>query len=95
MLADQTVAPFFANTDMTKQKTAQKNFIGMVTGGPANYTGQDMKTAHEKMKITDKEFNATWENLLKLLNDHKVPENLINELKEIVVSTHDDIVNSK
>jgi truncated hemoglobin YjbI len=36
---------------MTKQKQAQKAFITMVTGGPNNYHGADMKTAHEKFKI--------------------------------------------
>ena len=53
MLADEVVAPFFANTDMTKQKLRQTQFIGMVLGGPANYEGVDMKAAHEKMKIAN------------------------------------------
>lgn len=95
MQADEVVAPFFANTDMTKQAQRQKQFITLVTGGPNNYEGVDMKKAHDKMKIADKEFDATWANLLKSLNDHKVPENLIQELKDIFYSVHDDIVNSK
>ena len=37
MLADDIVAPFFANTDMTKQKARQKQFITLVTGGPNLY----------------------------------------------------------
>ena len=32
-----------------------------------------MKKAHEKMKIHKKEFDSTWENLMKSLHDHSVP----------------------
>lgn len=53
----------------------------MVTGGPNHYDGADMKAAHKGMKIGKMEFDATWENLVKSLHDHKVSENLIEELK--------------
>jgi hemoglobin len=46
MLADPITAPFFENTDMNKQRQTQKAFIIMVTGGPNNYHGMDMKKAH-------------------------------------------------
>lgn len=46
MLADPITAPFFAKTDMTKQRQSQKDFIIMVTGGPNHYHGMDMKKAH-------------------------------------------------
>ncbi len=72
MLADKIVAPFFANTDMIKQRKRQIQFITMVTGGPNNYEGIDMKKAHDKMKISMREFNETWSNLDKSLKDHKV-----------------------
>lgn len=54
MLSDQITAPFFANTDMSKQRASQKAFITMVTGGPNNYHGADMKKAHAKMNISMK-----------------------------------------
>jgi hemoglobin len=46
MLVDPEVNHFFQNTDMKKQRMRQKQFITMVTGGPHNYEGKDMKTAH-------------------------------------------------
>jgi hemoglobin len=46
MLSDPIVKDFFKNTDMTKQRQRQTQFITMVTGGPHNYEGTDMKTAH-------------------------------------------------
>lgn len=95
MLSDDIVAPFFANTDMTKQKQRQIQFITLVTGGPNVYEGVDMKKAHDKMKISMKEFDETWVNLNKSLNDHNVPQDMIDELKEVFYSVVDDIVNVK
>jgi len=51
MLSDPLVSSFFANIDMGKQIQKQKDFITLVTGGPNNYGGTDMKTAHSKFKI--------------------------------------------
>jgi len=54
MLADSVTEPYFAFTDMKKQKHQQKMFIGMITGGPNNYVGADMKKAHQGMNIGKK-----------------------------------------
>ena len=81
MLSDPITAPFFANTDMEKQRAAQKTFIGMITGGPQVWNGLDMKKAHHNMNIGQKEFDETWLNLVKSMNDHNVPQDLIDELK--------------
>lgn len=81
MLDDARVKEFFKNTNMDKQRKRQTTFITMVTGGPNHYDGADMKAAHKGMKIGKMEFDATWENLVKSLHDHKVSENLIEELK--------------
>ena len=73
MLADPLVNSFFAQTDMEKQVKRQKQFITLVTGGPNQYEGTDMKAAHAKLKIGKKEFNETWKNLEKALNFYNVP----------------------
>lgn len=36
---------------MQKQRNSQIEFISMVTGGPNNYKGKDMKAAHCPYKI--------------------------------------------
>ena len=42
------------------------------TGGPCSYLGADMKSAHKGMAITDAEWNATVENLVKALEKFNV-----------------------
>lgn len=54
MLVDPIIKPFFEKTDMEKQRKAQKSFITMITGGPNQYTGLDMKKAHAGMNIGHK-----------------------------------------
>ena len=95
MLVDPITAPFFTKTDMVKQRARQTQFITLVTGGPNIYEGGDMRTAHKNMAITNEVFDETWENLLKSLNDHKVPQNLIDELKVVFYSVIEDVVNVK
>ena len=43
------------------------------TGGPCSYLGRDMKTTHTGMKITEGEWNATVEALVKALDKNNVP----------------------
>jgi hemoglobin len=77
MLADDSVRHFFATTDMSKQKCRQKQFITLVTGGPHNYQGADMKTAHCKHNIHKAHFDITWSHLQDALLHFSVPTELI------------------
>lgn len=60
MLQDSRVSFYFNNTDMKKQRNSQIEFLSMVTGGPNNYHGKDMKAAHCPYKINHLEFDTTW-----------------------------------
>ena len=86
MMADVSVSAFFSNTDMSKQVSRMKQFITLVTGGPNNYEGADMKTAHAKLNISKKEFDQTWHNLHSALSFFKVPQAEVDELKGIFYS---------
>ena len=92
MMEDPKVNFYFVNTNMDKQKESQIEFISMVTGGPANYRGKDMKTAHCPYKIGHLEFDVTWQNLQKAFRYFKVDPSLVNEVKEIFYSVESDIV---
>lgn len=67
-------------------------FVSMATGGPKQYDGRSMKSAHRNMKVTDAEFNAIAGDLKATLVKFNVPEKEMNELLTIVGSTRKDIV---
>lgn len=73
MLKDERVAHYYTNSDMKKLRIRQKQFISLVSGGPNNYEGTDMKTAHCKHSIGHMEFDVTWENLEGALQFFNVP----------------------
>ena len=62
------------------------------TGGPCSYVGRDMKTVHAGMKITEAEWTATVENLVKALDKHKVGVTEKNELMGALAPMKKDIV---
>jgi hemoglobin len=68
------------------------NQIGQATGGPEKYTGRDMKTAHAGMMITKAHFDALVEDLVKALDQFKVPEREKNELLGLLGPMEKDIV---
>lgn len=93
MLADPSVAHFFESVNMAKQAVRQKQFITMVTGGPCNYEGKDMKAAHEKLPINKAHFDQTWHHLEQALTFYAVPQNLIQEVRNVFYSVETMIVN--
>ncbi len=77
---DGRINGFFARTDIPRLKRLLVEQICQATGGPCTYTGRDMVTAHKGMNITDAQFNALVEDLVKTLDKFKVPEKEKGEL---------------
>jgi len=78
--------------NVAKFKERMVEFIGVATGGPQKYEGQDMGTAHKGMKITDAEFDALAHDLKISLEKLNVPARENKELLEIVGSARGVIV---
>ena len=72
--------------------TKLKEQLCAATGGPCAYTGRDMKNAHKGLNITEAEFGAVAENLVKVLDAFKVPEKEKNELVGLIAPMKGDIV---
>jgi hemoglobin len=61
--ADKRINQRFSNTDIPRLKTLLVEFVAHATGGPVEYTGRDMGTAHAGMDLVDDEFTALVEDL--------------------------------
>ncbi|PPD35154.1 MAG: group 1 truncated hemoglobin [Methylomonas sp.] len=97
VLSDHRINRFFDNTDIEKQAAKQKSFLTMAFGGPNNYTGTDMRQAHEhlvkKLGLDDSHFDAVMEDLTDTLLELNVPQNLIDQVAAIAESTRNDVLN--
>ena len=49
VLLDDRISAFFDDVDMDRQIAKQKAFLSMAFGGPAAYTGKDMRSAHARL----------------------------------------------
>jgi hemoglobin len=92
VVPDARINKFFANTDLNRLKTLLTEFTANATGGPEEYTGRDMKSAHAGLNITMADFNALVEDLAKSLDKFKVPEKEKNELLGALAPLQSDIV---
>jgi hemoglobin len=92
VVADDRINGFFKNADAANLKKQLVDQICQATGGPCKYTGKDMKTAHTGMGVKEADFNALVEDLVKALDEFKVPEKEKGELLTALGSMKGDIV---
>src|SRR5262245_7401636 len=78
--------------DVEKLKSHLADQICDATGGPCSYLGRDMKAAHKGMNISEAEWNATVENLVKALDKNKVGEREQKQLLAALGPMKSDIV---
>ena len=90
--ADNRINSFFANTNIPRLNMMLVNQICEATGGPCKYEGRSMKTAHIGMGLSDANFNALVDDLVKSLNKFNVPEREKKELLTALAAMRGDIV---
>jgi hemoglobin len=95
VLGDYRINRFFDHTDMDQQIAKQKAFFTMAFGGPNNYTGKDMRSAHArlvKMGLDNSHFDAVMEHLGATMTELNVPPELIAEAAAIAESARKDVL---
>ena len=95
VLADDRINAFFEGIDMDRQAAKQKAFLTFAFGGPANYSGKDMREGHAHLVakgLNDSHFDAVMENLGATLKELNVPDNLISEAAAIAESVRGDVL---
>lgn len=95
MLADDRVAHFFDDTDMDRQIAKQQAFLTMVFGGPASYTGRDMRAAHRPLLekgLNDSHVDIVIEHLGATLKELGVGDEAIAQVAALANSVRDDVL---
>ncbi len=96
VLSDDVISHFFDSTDMDDQRAKQKSFLTMVFGGPNEYTGKDLRTAHASLVengLDDSHFDAVAGHLQATLTELGVPGDLIGEVMTLAAGTRTEVLN--
>ena len=95
MLLDPRVADFFDGVDMEGQIAKQKAFLTYATGGPAEYTGRDMREAHRDLLqrgLSDEHVDVVIEHLGATLVGLGASESDVAEVAKLAESVRDDVL---
>jgi hemoglobin len=92
VLADAELAPYFASTDMPRQKAHMAALLTKVLGGPDGYNGRDLKTAHQGMGITDHHFGLVGAHLVAVLNELGAPPEIVTGVTDVLTAVKGDVV---
>jgi hemoglobin len=90
--ANPRIAPRFASVDRGKLKQSAAAFFIAGSGGPNNYQGKDMLSAHRGMNIDAEEFLAVLDDALEALEKNNVGQREKEEVVYILYSMRRDII---
>jgi len=82
----------FEDTDIDRFREKQIEHICKLSGGPCVYTGDEMKPVHEGMNISESEFNAITNAMIRALNTAGVSIGSRNRLLAIIASMRAEVI---
>ena len=94
VLDHEEVAPYFENIDMARLIDHQTKFIAALTGGPASFTDEQLRRAHQKHKISTEHFQIVSDILAETLEDHGVEAADVAEVTQEVRRRQGFVVSS-
>jgi hemoglobin len=90
--ADPRISARLKDADVERLGFLLKEQITQLTGGPAVYSGRDMKSAHQGMGLRNVDFNALAEDLQNAMEKNGVPTRAQNKLLSKLAPMERDIV---
>ncbi|WP_276272380.1 group I truncated hemoglobin [Haloarcula litorea] len=92
VLADESLAPYFAETDTDALRDHQRAFLLAATGA-AEYEGQDMRSAHADLDLTADDFARVAAHLDDALRANGVADADREAVLETVAGLEDEVLN--
>jgi hemoglobin len=91
-ISNPDVSARYANSDAEKIKSLVTEFVCWGTGGPEQYSGKDMLTAHRTMNISHREFMAVIDDVMRALEKNKIAKREQNEMLGLLMSLKDQVI---
>ena len=95
LLADPRTGPHFKPANQQRVKEQLVDQFCFVMGGPCQYKGADMKSAHSNLDITKGDFNALVEVLQQAMDAQGIAFSAQNQLLALLAPMHRDVITVK
>ena len=95
VLADPRVSGFFDGVDVMAVKRHQAAFLAMAFGGPQDYNGRDLRSAHERTRsqgLDEERFEAFMGHFRDTLVELGVPAAKIEQVMTIAYTGKDEVL---
>lgn len=89
---DQTVVHHFSDTSLDRFRSKLIEQICNISNGPCEYSGDSMLDVHQKMNITEAQFNRTVDLLVNAMNKAGVANPTQNKLLARLAPMRPDII---
>jgi hemoglobin len=78
--------------DLEHLKKMARDFFGAGSGGPETYTGRDMLAAHQGMNISEQEYLAVMDDIMKALGNQGIDDDTKKDVLAILYSLKGEII---
>ena len=98
LATDKKLSRFFVGLNDTSKKRVRQHVVDFLceqTGGPCVYLGQDMKTAHQGLNITEADWDAMVVDLKQSFDHFNLGQEERSELMAALTKLKPDIVQAK
>jgi hemoglobin len=92
VLDDDRLRAYFDGVEMVRLKRHQVALVSQVMGGPVEYSGRDLRAAHQGKGISSDDFGAVAGHLVTALTEAGVEAAIIDRTVTAVAGTQPDIV---
>lgn len=89
---DPVIFEYFKESDVERYRIKIIEHICYHTGGPCEYTGDDMERVHDGMNITESDFNRGVDLLINAMNDADIPHRVQNKVLAIFAPMRKEII---
>lgn len=94
VLADPSLQPYFAGTDVDRVRSHQVALLSQVSGGPQQYTGRALDVTHRRLGITPEHFDRVVGHLASTLDDLGAPADVRDQVTAVLDAQRDAVVSA-
>ena len=92
VLSDDRLAGYFDGVDVDRLSGHMVALLSQVLGGPADYTGRDLRGAHRHLGITTEHYHLVGAYLLGVLAGLGADEEVLAAVRQVLAASAEDVI---